>query len=97
MLKTLSYSFTLYIQVIYSTCKMLTLPVAHRAELPGEVWCPCSIMGGGGGLRSSRIPHFVAVYLDLIRDISTVSFEKMAMCVSVLMFETLLLCFSFEP
>ena len=74
---------------------MLTLPVAHRAELPGEVWCPCSIMVGG--LRSSRIPHFVAVYLDLIRDISTVSFEKMAMCVSVLMFETLLLCFSFEP
>ena len=78
---------------------MLTLPVAHRAELQGEVWCPCSIMGGGGGggLRSARIPQFVAVYLDLIRDISTVSFEKMAMCVSVLMFETLLLCFSFEP
>ena len=76
---------------------MLTLPVAHRAELPGEVWCPGSIMGGGGRPRSSRIPQFVAVYLDLIRDISTVSFEKMAMCVSVLMFETLLLCFSFEP
>lgn len=46
---------------------MLTLPVAHWVGVVAMFSCG----GGGEWVRCSRIPHFVVVYLNLIRDMST--------------------------
>lgn len=68
---------------------MLTLPVAHWVGVVAMFSC-----GGGEWVRCSRIPHFVVVYLNLIRDMSTCLNGHV--CIGSYV-RTVLICFSFEP